>query len=92
MARDPLVVEILTELREQRPIITQLQVSVATMAQTILGLQNLPGRVEQLEKDSLKARSFVEGGLWVWTKLVGIVSIVVSGIMFVAKWLHLLPQ
>lgn len=74
MARDPLLLEILQTLRGQNDTMAQVRVDMATMAANLLALANLPARVEALEKYQLRQKSMVEGGWWVWTKVIGISS------------------
>lgn len=92
MARDPLLQEILTTLREQNTVMSQVRVDMATMAANLLSLHDIPGRVTSLEKQALKQRAFIEGGLWVWARVVAISSAIASGFMFVLHWLGLLPN
>ncbi len=92
MARDPLLLEILTTLRGQNDTMAQVRVDMATMAANLLALNNLPARVDALEKLALRQQAFINGGLWVWARVVAVVSAVVSAVMFVLHWLGWLPQ
>jgi hypothetical protein len=92
MARDPLLLEILTTLRGQNDTMAHVRVDMATMAANLLAMANLPSRVDALEKQQLKQQAFINGGLWVWAKVVAATSAVVSTIMFILHWMGLLPK
>lgn len=86
MARDPILQDILTELRGQRDIVTQLRVEFATVSRGLLELQNLPARVLELEKKQLTQEAFLRGGWWLWTKLVGGASLVAGAVAWMLNW------
>lgn len=81
--RDPILQDILAELRKQAENITQLRLDFAMTSATMVELKGLPERVSRIENKLATQEAVVKAGWWVWMRLVGAASLIASG----AAWL-----